>query len=52
MQSARIVKARLEKTTLGDVAEYIEEVFSPGQCYLSVKLDLTAIDSLQVGPLC
>ena len=28
-RSARIVKGRLEKTTLGDVCEYIKEVYSP-----------------------
>jgi DNA-directed RNA polymerase III subunit RPC1 len=27
--SARIVKARIEKTELGDIAEYIKEVYSP-----------------------
>jgi len=49
IKSARIVKARLERTTLGDVAEYIEVVYSPGQCYLSVKLDLEAIEALQLN---
>jgi hypothetical protein len=48
-QAARIVKGRLEKTTLGDIAEYIEEVYSPGQCYLTVKIDLAAINALQLG---
>jgi DNA-directed RNA polymerase III subunit RPC1 len=46
---ARIVKGRIEKTLLGDIAEYIEEVFSPTQCYLSIKLDLEAIQALQLG---
>jgi DNA-directed RNA polymerase III subunit RPC1 len=27
--SARIVKGRIEKTVLGDIAEYIKEVYSP-----------------------
>lgn len=27
--AARIVKGRIEKTELGDVAEYIKEVYSP-----------------------
>lgn len=46
--SARIVKGRIEKTELGDVAEYIKEVYSPQGCYLSVKLDLQAIKALKL----
>ncbi len=46
--SARIVKGRIEKTELGDVAEYIKEVYSPQGCYLSVKLDLNAISALKL----
>jgi DNA-directed RNA polymerase III subunit RPC1 len=38
--SGRIVKARIEKSELGDVAEYIKEVYTPQGCYLSVKIDL------------
>lgn len=37
--SARIVKGRIEKTMLGDIASYIKEVFTSRGCYLSVKLD-------------
>mmetsp|Transcript_9357 Transcript_9357/g.12738 ORF Transcript_9357/g.12738 Transcript_9357/m.12738 type:complete len:94 (+) Transcript_9357:1186-1467(+) len=44
--AARIVKGRIEKTELGDVAEYIKEVYSPSGCYLSIKIDLAAIDAL------
>ena len=46
--SARIVKGRIEKTELGDIAEYIKEVYSPEGCYLSVKLDLNAISALKL----
>lgn len=46
--SARIVKGRIEKTELGDVAEYIKEVYSAQGCYLSVKLDLSAIKALKL----
>ena len=45
--AARAVKARLERTTLGQVCEYIREVYSPyGPCILEVKLDLKNIDAL------
>lgn len=33
---------------MGDVAEYISEVYSPQGCYLSIKLDLKAIAALQL----
>lgn len=46
--SARIVKGRIEKTMLGDVAKYIKEVYTPRGCYLEVKLDLEAINALKL----
>ena len=46
--SARIVKGRIEKTELGDIAEYIKEVYKPQGCYLSVKLDQNAINQLRL----
>ena len=48
LQSARIVKGRIEQTKLGDIAEYIEEVFTQRKCYLLIKLDTEAIRNLQV----
>lgn len=41
--SARIVKGRIEKTILGDIAKYIKEVYTPRGCYLEIKLDINAI---------
>ena len=49
VKAARIVKARIEKTTLGEIAEYIEQVFKPVECYIDVKLDSKAIDALQLN---
>ena len=46
--AARIVKGRIEKTELGDVAEYIKEVYSPQGCYLSLKIDIAASEALQL----
>jgi DNA-directed RNA polymerase III subunit RPC1 len=48
VKAARIVKGRIEKTMLGEVAEYIEEFYSPQECYLSIKLDMNAIEKLQL----
>lgn len=45
---ARIIKGRIEKTTLGEIAEYIKEVHSPTGSYLSIKLDLECINQLQL----
>ena len=44
--AARVAKARIEKTELGDIAEYIKEVYTPQGCYLSVKIDLAAVSAL------
>jgi len=45
---ARIVKGRLEKTTLGQVANDIRLVFHPGAAYISVVLDTKVIHALQL----
>lgn len=46
---ARVVKAVIEKTTLGEVSTYIREVYAPTKCYISVELDLEAIDQLKLN---
>lgn len=46
--SARIVKGRLEKTHLGDVASVLEEAWAPEYTYLGVIVDVDAIQKLQV----
>ena len=48
VDSARIIKGRIEKTELGDIAEYIKEVYTPQGCYLSIKIDLLAIQALHL----
>jgi len=45
---ARKVKGRVEKTLLGEVCEYIEEVFTPEDCYLLIKLDIGRINLLKL----
>ncbi len=45
---ARLVKGRIEKTTLGEVTEYVEEVFLPDDCFLMIKLDLDRIRLLRL----
>lgn len=47
--AARIVKARVEKTTLGEVCVSVREVFSPKGWYVDVRLDMDAVDSLHLG---
>lgn len=46
--AARRVKARIEKTTLGEVTEYIEEVYMPDDCFLLLKVALQRIKLLQL----
>lgn len=43
MEFARKVKARIEKTTLGEISSFIEEVYKPRQCFLLIKLDLERV---------
>lgn len=43
MEYARKVKARIEKTTLGEVSSYIEEVYKNDDCFLMIKLDMDRI---------
>lgn len=45
---ARRVKGRIEKTTLGEVTEYFEEVFLPGDCFMLIKLDMNRIRLLKL----
>jgi len=45
---ARLVKGRIEKTTLGEVSEYIEEVMLPDDCFLLVKLSMERIKLLKL----
>ena len=47
-EEGRMVKGRIEKTLLGEVSEYIEEVFLPDDTFLLVKLDLERIRLLKV----
>ena len=45
---ARIVKGRVEKTLLGEISRYIEEVYDPDKCYLKIQLDRGRIKLLKV----
>eukprot|EP01132_Coremiostelium_polycephalum_P002078 gene2078-2564_t len=48
IRSARIVSGRIEKTTLGQIAQSIKEVINKAGCYVTVKIDKKFIDSLQL----
>ena len=45
---ARRVKGRIEKTSLGEVSEYIDEVMLPDDCFLLVKLSMERIKLLKL----
>jgi DNA-directed RNA polymerase III subunit RPC1 len=45
---ARRVKARIEKTTLGEVSKHIEQVFMPDDCFVEILLDAKRILLLQL----
>ncbi|KAI0056684.1 beta and beta-prime subunits of DNA dependent RNA-polymerase [Artomyces pyxidatus] len=46
--SARIVKGRLEKTHLGDIASVLEEAWAPEYTYIGVIIDVESIQKLQL----
>lgn len=46
--SARIVKGRIEKTYLEDVASVIEEAWSGSYVYLGIHIDMKTIEKLQL----
>ena len=45
---ARRVKGRIEKTTLGEISEYIEEVLLQDECFLLIKLATERIRLLKL----
>ena len=45
---ARLVKGRIEKTLLGEVCRYIEEVYESDSCHLKIVLDGNRIKLLRV----
>lgn len=44
--TARIVKGRIEKTLLGEVCDFIKEVYTSTKCYIAIKLDKQLISKL------
>jgi len=47
-RAARVVKGRVEKTLLSDIAFYIEDVYINNQAYLQIRIDLGTIEKLQL----
>ncbi|CAI5487643.1 unnamed protein product, partial [Closterium sp. Naga37s-1] len=48
VKAARIVKGRIEKTTLGEVVKSMRTVLTPSQAVLSIRLDMHRISALQL----
>lgn len=47
-RAARVVKGRIEKTLLSDIAYYIQDVYLNNQAYLEIRVDLNTIEKLQL----
>ncbi|KAH3667906.1 hypothetical protein WICMUC_005184 [Wickerhamomyces mucosus] len=47
-RAARVVKGRIEKTLLSDVAFYIQDVYKDDLSFIQVKIDLKTIEKLQL----
>jgi len=48
-RNARIIKGKIERTTLGQVAKSIKQIYACERCYVSVKLDTACIQDLQLN---
>ncbi|KAJ1667839.1 DNA-directed RNA polymerase III subunit C1 (rpo31) [Coemansia sp. RSA 1813] len=48
VSSARIVKGRVERTLLKDIARSISEVYSSSSCYIRISIDMESIQKLQL----
>ena len=48
IKAARIVKARIEKTCLGEICKYIYEVYNAEQCYINIKINFDIIQDLNL----
>eukprot|EP01135_Chromosphaera_perkinsii_P006114 Nk52_evm1s403 gene=Nk52_evmTU1s403 len=48
VKAARLVKGRTERTSLGEISEYIQEVYREDCCYVLVKLALDRIKLLKL----
>lgn len=46
--SARIIKGNIEKTMLGDITEYIREIYTKTGCFILIKIDTKAIQNLKL----
>ena len=46
--AARYIRARIEKTTLGEICSHIAEVYDVTTCYISIRLDLKLIEDLNL----
>mmetsp|Transcript_61091 Transcript_61091/g.144156 ORF Transcript_61091/g.144156 Transcript_61091/m.144156 type:complete len:1479 (-) Transcript_61091:130-4566(-) len=47
--NARIIKGRIERTTLGQVAKSIKMIYAREGCHIVVKLDVECIQALQLN---
>lgn len=47
-RAARVVKGRIEKTLLSDVAYYIQDVYRDNMAFLQIKIDIGTIENLQL----
>ncbi|KAJ2836803.1 DNA-directed RNA polymerase III subunit C1 (rpo31), partial [Coemansia erecta] len=48
VSSARIVKGRIERTLLGDIAYSIDEVYTASSCFIAVQIDMEVVRKLQL----
>jgi DNA-directed RNA polymerase III subunit RPC1 len=45
--AAKVARAHIDKTCLGQVSKSIKQIYSPQGCYILVELDIERIESLK-----
>ena len=48
LDAVRLVKARIEKTTLGQILEFVEEVYKQDDFFLLLKIDIPLVKKLKL----
>ena len=48
VRAARVVKGRIEKTYLGDIVEYVEDIWGPTGGYLNMRVEFETLRRLQL----
>ncbi|KAH8671184.1 DNA-directed RNA polymerase III subunit RPC1 [Xylariales sp. PMI_506] len=49
IEAARVVRGRIEKTFVEDILRYVEDEWEPSRAYITLAIDLEALESMNLG---